>query len=215
MNMYVRPICSCRSSIRFRICAWIDTSSADTGSSHTMNFGFTASARAMPILCRRPPSSSWGYVLYSLSARPTVAISSSTRSCIFFLSLTRWFSFSGSAIVWLIVFLGFSDENGSWKMICRSFLFFRICSLFSLFRSSPSNSTSPPVGSINRRIARPVVDFPQPDSPTTPSVWPLLIVKVTSSTACSIPLGVLKYFLRPLTSNNAFCSLISGSTSLP
>ena len=34
---------------RFRICAWIDTSSAATASSHTRNSGFTASARAMPM----------------------------------------------------------------------------------------------------------------------------------------------------------------------
>ena len=30
-------------------CAWIETSSAETGSSATMNFGSTASARAIPI----------------------------------------------------------------------------------------------------------------------------------------------------------------------
>ena len=32
-------------------------------------------------------------------------------------------------------------------------------------------------------IRRAVVDLPQPDSPTSPSVSPLLIVKLTSSTA--------------------------------
>src|SRR5216117_2536332 len=31
------------------ICAWMDTSSAETGSSATMSFGLTASARAMPM----------------------------------------------------------------------------------------------------------------------------------------------------------------------
>ena len=41
-----------------------------------------------------------------------------------------------------------------------------------------------------------MVDFPQPDSPTTPSVLPLSIVKLMSSTAWSSPLGVLKYFFR-------------------
>ena len=48
MNRYVRPKRSLRSSRRFSTCAWIETSSADTGSSHTMSFGFTAKARAMP-----------------------------------------------------------------------------------------------------------------------------------------------------------------------
>ncbi len=40
--------------------AWIDTSSADTGSSATMSLGLTANARAMPIRCRWPPENSWG-----------------------------------------------------------------------------------------------------------------------------------------------------------
>jgi hypothetical protein len=34
------------------ICAWMDTSSADTGSSQTISCGDTASARAIPILWR-------------------------------------------------------------------------------------------------------------------------------------------------------------------
>ena len=34
------------------ICAWIDTSSAETASSQTMNSGLSASARAMPTRCR-------------------------------------------------------------------------------------------------------------------------------------------------------------------
>ena len=38
----------CRSRIRFRICAWIDTSSADTGSSATIMLGRRMSARRQP-----------------------------------------------------------------------------------------------------------------------------------------------------------------------
>ena len=38
--------------------------------------------------------------------------------------------------------------------------------------SSPLNNTVPEFGSINRRIARPAVDFPQPDSPTRPKASP-------------------------------------------
>ncbi len=41
-------------------CAWIETSSAETGSSATMNFGSTASARAMPMRWRWPPENSCG-----------------------------------------------------------------------------------------------------------------------------------------------------------
>ena len=39
MNRYVRPNSSWRSLSRLRICAWIETSSADTGSSQTISFG--------------------------------------------------------------------------------------------------------------------------------------------------------------------------------
>ena len=42
---------------------------------------------------------------------------------------------------------------------------------------------SPAVGSIRRRIVRPVVDLPHPDSPTRPRVLPLSRVKLTPSTA--------------------------------
>jgi len=37
------------------ICAWIETSSAETGSSPTISSGFSASARAMPMRWRWPP----------------------------------------------------------------------------------------------------------------------------------------------------------------
>jgi hypothetical protein len=47
----------------------------------------------------------------------------------------------------------------------------------------PWKVTSPEVGSINLRIDRPVVDLPQPDSPTSPSVSPGMMSKLTSSTA--------------------------------
>ena len=52
------PLLQVRS--RFRICARIDTSSADTGSSQTISFGSTASARAMAMRWRWPPENSCG-----------------------------------------------------------------------------------------------------------------------------------------------------------
>ena len=42
------------------IWAWIDTSSADTGSSQTTSFGSSASALAMPMRWRWPPENSAG-----------------------------------------------------------------------------------------------------------------------------------------------------------
>ena len=43
------------STSRFSTCDWIETSSADTGSSATTSFGCSTSARAMPMRCRWPP----------------------------------------------------------------------------------------------------------------------------------------------------------------
>ena len=49
-----------RFSSRFITWAWMDTSSAETGSSATLIFGWVASARAMPMRCRCPPENSCG-----------------------------------------------------------------------------------------------------------------------------------------------------------
>ena len=62
MKSRVRFIFRIRSASRFRICAWIDTSSADTGSSAMMIFGSRASARAIAIRCRCPPENSCGWL---------------------------------------------------------------------------------------------------------------------------------------------------------
>src|SRR6476661_5523 len=60
MKRYVRPSSCWRSSSRLSTWLWIDTSSAETGSSHTTNSGLSASARAMPMRCRWPPENSCG-----------------------------------------------------------------------------------------------------------------------------------------------------------
>jgi hypothetical protein len=52
--------------------------------------------------------------------------------------------------------------------------------------SLPSNQTSPEVGSIRRRMQRPVVLLPQPDSPTRPSVSPAIRSKLTPLTAWTL-----------------------------
>src|SRR5437879_10179911 len=53
-------------------------------------------------------------------------------------------------------------------------------------RSRPSNRTRPPVGSIRRRMSRPSVDLPDPDSPTSPRVSPGAIVRFTPLTALTV-----------------------------
>src|SRR5215510_3515461 len=117
--------------------------------------------------------------------RPTVS-----RRCATFSSRSRrvlaslWMM-RASPTIEPTVIRGFSDAYGSWKMICRSRRRARSDRLSLVVTFFPSNHTSPAVGSIRRRMHRPVVDLPQPDSPTSPSVSPALISKEMPSTACT------------------------------
>ena len=49
MKISDRPNSRCKRLSRLTICAWIDTSRAETGSSQTISFGFRIIARAMPM----------------------------------------------------------------------------------------------------------------------------------------------------------------------
>src|ERR1051326_1171395 len=82
-------------------------------------------------------------------------------------------------------------------------------------RSVDSNVIVPDVGSIRRRMQRPTVVFPDPDSPTRPSVSPGATSKLTPSTAltcatvrASTPLFTGKYFVRSWTERRG-CVLIA------
>ena len=94
---------------------------------------------------------------------------------------------NGSEMIVPTVRRGFSDEYGSWKIICIS----RRSGLSSfVLRSAisrPSNLTEPEVGCSSRSSSRAVVDLPQPDSPTRPNVSPRLTSKEIPSTACTAP----------------------------
>src|SRR5579883_1965509 len=74
-----------------------------------------------------------------------------------------------------------------------------------------SNQTSPFDDASSRRITRPIVVFPDPDSPTSPSVSPCAIAKSTPSTAFTSPTWrenspacIGKYLYRSLTSSSVF-----------
>ncbi len=173
----------------------MDTSNAETGSSHITSSGFNARDLAIPILCRCPPLKAWGYLIMYSGLSPTASISSATLSSNsdpFAILLTN----RGSPIISFTVILGFNEEYGSWNIICMCFL-----SSFNSFFSSDDTSTtspfnlkytSPSVGSIALIILLPVVVLPLPDSPTSPSVSPFFIKKLTSSTAFTHPTVLLK-----------------------
>ena len=102
---------------------------------------------------------------------------------------------------------GFSDAYGSWKMICMSRRSFCISPPPAFITSMPSKVTEPDVASMRRSTARPVVDLPQPLSPTRPRVSPFSTAKLTPSTAYTVPVWRLrtpdligKCFLRSRTS---------------
>ena len=78
---------------------------------------------------------------------------------------------------------GFSEPNGSWKMICMRLRNGRIRLLFQPVMSVPSKVTVPSVGGSSWRTVRPSVVLPQPDSPTTAKISPFLTSKSTPSTA--------------------------------
>ena len=67
---------------------------------------------------------------------------------------------------------GLSDEIGSWKIIWSRRARLRSSARRQLGELGPSNRTEPTVGGGSWMMARPVVDLPQPDSPTRPSVSP-------------------------------------------
>ena len=73
---------------------------------------------------------------------------------------------------------GFSDAYGSWKIIIISRRNGRISARERLRDVvARGSATVPPVGSSSFMMQRAIVDLPQPDSPTTPSVSPSRSVK--------------------------------------
>ncbi len=60
MNTYASPSSRWSRSIRLTTWAWMDTSSAETGSSAITSRGEVASERAIPMRCAWPPENSCG-----------------------------------------------------------------------------------------------------------------------------------------------------------
>jgi hypothetical protein len=83
------------------------------------------------------------------------------------------------------VMRGLSEEYGSWKTTCIFRRIISICFSSLWVISSPSKNNFPPLDGYSRRMQRANVVFPQPLSPTRPSVSYRLILKDTESTAIS------------------------------
>ncbi len=87
---------------------------------------------------------------------------------------------------------GLSDEYGSWKTTRRSAASDFRCLRDMVVMSWPCSLTVPADGGWRPSTALPIVDLPDPDSPTTPRVSPGAIEKLTRSTA-----GGVSRALRP------------------
>ena len=104
---------------------------------------------------------------------------------------------------------GLSAVIGSWKIIAmRRPQKFLICSLDSVSSSSPSIFTLPERCTFLPRskpiAARDITVFPEPDSPTMPTLSPLRIESETPRTACKGPRLV----------SNVICRLSTSKSSL-
>ena len=111
------------------------------------------------------------------------------------ISLSNWWSW-GILLLLLMIVIENTEENATfsaivdplirlkcWKIIPIFNLVFLNCFRLNFVISDPSMITSPFVGLCNKLITRTRVLFPAPLGPTIPKISPLLIFKLTLSTA--------------------------------
>ena len=199
--MYVRCICSCRSSSRLRICACTDTSSADVGSSRIMIFGDSARALAMAMRCSWPPESWCGKL--SRYFRSILTISSTSFAFSLALLLGTPWMIMGRMMELSTVSLGFRFEAGSWNTTAISRCSLSISLWLAFPRLTPSMTASPPVIFVRDSSTRASVVLPEPDSPTRPTISPSSTDSVMWSTAFTCSPEVLN---RPLDTRKYFCT---------
>src|SRR6478752_2438347 len=183
MKIIVRPCLAFRSSSRLSTWACTLTSSADTGSSQMINVGSRTSERAMEMRWHWPPENWWAWL--SAARWGSMPTSSSNPSTLRLRSALepRFQIVSGSSTMSRTLRRGLSDEIGSWKIICMRVRASRMSLPANWVSCLPSNRIEPLVGRGSCMIARPVVLFPQPLSPTSPSVSPRSTSKLIPVTA--------------------------------
>ena len=187
MNRIARPRLAWSSASRLRICAWTETSSAETGSSATMSAGDGASAAAMPTRWRWPPDSSCGRRSASARRSPTRSSSSATRAVALRRRPDRAARRAPRARCRPTVQRGSSEPYGSWNT--------------GWTRRRSARGPCPGLGDGRRRRTRSRrpsgrsaedaaaerASCPSPDSPTTASISPGATSRSTPSTAWTRP----------------------------
>src|SRR5699024_6566418 len=181
MNTSPSPSSRLRSVSRLSTCARTETSRALVGSSATMISGSRARARAIATRWRCPPESWRGSTPIADCGSPTRCRRSFTRARRSRSVPMPW-TRSGSRSVSRTARRGFSAVEGSWKTT-ETFRPSVLRALRPRRSGCPSKTTSPLVTGCRPVITRARVDFPEPDSPTTPSTSPRRTETLTPSTA--------------------------------
>ena len=194
MNSIDRPRAS-RSSARIAITSdWVVTSSAVVGSSARRSFGPVRSAAAIITRCSMPPDSSWGNWRRRLSpwSMPTDSsrFTAAARAPDGLISL--W-AMAASVMKSPMRRTGLMCARGSWNTIATCVRNVR-SSAADEPSGLPSKRIDPPIrapGGSSRSIAFAVIDFPEPDSPTSPMVspWPIVRSMPDSTRRYSPPTG--------------------------
>jgi len=167
--------------------ACTETSRALVGSSAIRRLGPSARDRASEARWRSPPESSCGNLSPYARGRRTASSSSSTRLRAFPGSAAMPWTTRGSATASAMLSSGLKLEAGSWNTKPMFFRTERNSRSRKAFISWPSTWSEPPVTFVRPAIARPIVVFPEPLSPTRPSTSPGETVKLTPSTAVNPP----------------------------
>ena len=134
----------------------------------------------------------------SMPTRSSMAFDASRRSA--FVPICQ--IVSGSDTMSITRRRGFSDEIGSWKIIWTWVRSVRRSPRLSAVMSVSLKRMRPDVARSTCTTARPVVVFPQPDSPTRPSVSPCRMVKEIPATACTAVLPFWNVTCRSSTDNS-------------
>ena len=172
------------SSSRLRICAWTDTSRAETGSSQMTTLGSSTSDRAIEMRWHWPPENWWGRLSEATSGSSPTASSTSRdpRLALVLGAALPDAQRLGDDVLDLAARVQRRDRVLEDDLQAGADLAERSGSSTAA-RSTPSNSTRPLVGRGSCMIARPVVDLPQPDSPTRPRVSPSRTSRLMPETA--------------------------------
>ena len=172
-----------------KIWAWMVTSRAVVGSSSSSSLGRATTAAAIMARCSIPPESSWGYFRYTPAGSGSSTAARAARAWSRRASRERSVWIRSTSSTWgPIRIRGSMQLCGSWNTTPISLPWTCRSSVRSAWSSSAPSSRISPEKSHCFRGSSPatlmaVTDLPEPDSPTSPRISPLWMVRDTPATA--------------------------------